>query len=65
MSAYKYKFKADEVNIAAFIARAAKLKVLQDCLDRAQALAIKNLKCLDRHVSQDLSASHKEMECQR
>jgi hypothetical protein len=64
-SAYKYKCKAIEANAAAFIAQATRLKVQQDCLDRAQAVAVKSLKCLERHASQDLSASHKEMECQR
>jgi hypothetical protein len=64
-SAYKYKSKADEVNAASFIAQAARLKVQQDYLDKAQAIVIKSMKCLDHHAAQDLSAIQKEMECQR
>jgi hypothetical protein len=63
--AYKYKSKADEVNAASFIAHATRLKVQQDYLDKAQAIAVKSMKCLDHDVAQDSSAIHKEMECQR
>jgi hypothetical protein len=62
---YKHKSKAEEVNVASFIAQAARLQVQQDYLDKAQAVAVKSLKCLDHYAVQDLSAIHKEMECQR
>lgn len=64
-TAYKYKSKADEVNAASFIAHAVRLRMQQDYLDKAQAIAIKSIKCLDHDAVQDLSAIHKEMECQR
>jgi hypothetical protein len=64
-SAYKYKSKADEVNAEAFIAQAVRLKVQEDHLDKAQAIAVRSLKCSDHHASQDLSAIHKDMKCQR
>ncbi|PNF30779.1 hypothetical protein B7P43_G06189 [Cryptotermes secundus] len=64
-TAYKCKSKADEVNSTSFVAHAARLKMQEDYLDKAQAIAIKCMKCLDHHATQDLSAVHKEMECQR
>jgi hypothetical protein len=64
-SAYKDECKGDKVNAADFIARAGRLKMLQDYLDEAQAIAIKRIKCLDHRTAQDLAASYKEMESQR
>jgi hypothetical protein len=64
-SAYKDQCKGDKVNPADFVARAGRLKMQQDYLDKAQAIAIKRMKCLDHHAAQDLSASYKQMESQR
>jgi hypothetical protein len=64
-SANKDKFKTDEVNAADFIARAGRLKMQQEFLDKAQAFTVKRLKCLDHHAAQGVSADYKEMECIR
>lgn len=65
MPAYKNNCKAYEGNATTFIAQAARLKVQQDYLDKEQAITIKRVRHLDHHATNDIAATHKEMEYQR
>jgi len=64
-SVFKGEFRADDMNAAYFITEAARLRDQQNYLDKAQVTAMKSMKFLDHDAVQDISAIHKEMECQR
>ncbi|XP_069672123.1 coiled-coil domain-containing protein 112-like isoform X2 [Periplaneta americana] len=64
-SSYIDKCRIDEMSKSAFIARATRLKMQQEHLDKAQLNAVKSMKCLEQHIVHEIVQMYKDTEKQR
>ncbi|PSN46342.1 hypothetical protein C0J52_15212 [Blattella germanica] len=55
----------NKVNSSSFLADAVKLKLQQECLEKASFAAIKNIKCSDRDLAQEIISMYKDKESER